>query len=109
MRHLWIGVALSLLALLMSVPKDAKAQGWKHDRPPTCAQMNVPPGRTAFTRREVWHNQGLAALEGQWQYECSRAYPGNSNYLAVYQYNAAWIWVECYVPGLACNGPRARF
>jgi len=89
----------------------AQAQGWKYPRPETnCARLNVPPGRTMHVRQKVWEKQGAAALEGQWQYECSRAYPGNSNYLAVYQYNWAWIWVECYTPSMnTCRGPNPPF
>lgn len=105
---------LTRTALVVGVllwTESALSAGWKYPPPSdavqSCAQVSVPPGRTASRRMPLPGKAGAWFMEGQWQHECRQAAPGGA-YLAVYDHGTGWIQTTCYVPR-QCNGPPASF
>ena len=80
----------------------AQAQtGWISSPPRPVGDCYKSPqswGCTFYVQQGApwWPKQGIPAMRGQWEKECRDISGGNDAWLAVYQYNPAWIFASCY-------------
>jgi hypothetical protein len=88
--------AVAALAASLTISQVALAE-WRPAPPRTSNGCAIPPGGygCSYYQAVTAGKQGAPFMIGTWQNECNRAAQGDGM-VAVYWYNPAWVYTQCY-------------